>query len=265
MASRYYSASAQDTTVTSGITSSSTTVTVGATTGYPSNFPFVLALDYNTAAEELVTVTGVSGLTLTITRGYNGTSATAHASGAVVRHVITAQDLTDAQTHYDLALSSGAHGVTGALATFIGTPSSANLKSLITDETGTGSLVFANGPTLTNADLTSATNSFPSSLGNTFTVNAQTGTTYTLVASDANKLVTATNASPITVTIPAGVFSVGQSVNVVQLGAGQVTFQNDGTSTVYSTPGVKLRAQYSIATVACIATNTFLLVGDLTA
>jgi hypothetical protein len=114
-------------------------------------------------------------------------------------------------------------------------------------------------------DLTGVTNSFPSNLGNTFTVNAQTGTTYTLVASDANKLVTATNAGAITVTIPAGVFSVGQSINIVQLGAGQVTFQGDGTSTVYSTPGVKLRAQYSIATVACIATNTFLLVGDLTA
>jgi hypothetical protein len=120
--------------------------------------------------------------------------------------------------------------------------------------------------TLTNKDLTSSTNSFPSNLGNTFTVNAQTGTTYTLVASDANKLVTATNSgSTITVTIPAGVFSVGQSVNITQLGAAQVVFQGDGTSTVYSTPGVKLRAQYSVASVACIATNTFLLIGDLTA
>ena len=265
MASRYYSAVAQDTTITSGITSSSTTVTVAGVTGYPSNFPFILALDYNTALEELVTVTNVSGLTLTIARGYNGTTAVAHNAGAVVRHVITAQDMTDAQNHYGTALSAGAHGVTGALAAFVGSPTSANLKSLITDETGTGSLVFANGPTLTNADLTSTTNSFPSSLGNTFTVNAQTGTTYTLVASDANKLITATNASPITVTIPAATFTVGQSVNVVQLGTGQVTFQGDGTSVVYSTPGVKLRAQYSIATVACIATNTFLLVGDLTA
>ena len=289
MPSRYYSAIAQDTTLSTSITNSSTSMVVGGTVGYPS-VPFILAVDYNAASEELVTVTNISGTTLTITRGYNGTTPVAHSTGAAIRHVITAQDLTDAQNHYDLALSSGAHGVTGALATFVASPTSANLKSLITDETGTGSLVFANGPTLinadltsstntfpstlatiagtqalTNKDLTSSTNSFPANLGNTFTVNAQTGTTYTLVASDANKLVTATNASPITVTIPAATFTVGQSVNVVQLGTGQVTFQGDGTSVVYSTPGVKLRAQYSIATVACIATNTFLLVGDLTA
>ena len=154
MASRYYSAVAQDTTVTSGITSSSTTVTVGATTGYPTSYPFILALDYNTAAEELVTVTGVSGLTLTITRGYNGTSSASHSTGAVVRHVITAQDLTDAQTHYALALSAGAHGVTGALATFLGTPTSANLATVVTDETGSGSLVFGTSPTIASPTIT---------------------------------------------------------------------------------------------------------------
>jgi len=264
MPSRYYSAIAQDTTLTSNITNSSTSMIVGATVGYPPT-PFVLAVDFNAASEELVLVTNTSGTTLSITRGFNGSTPVSHNTGAAIRHVITAADLTDAQTHYDTALTAGAHGVTGALASFLGTPTSANLRALVTDETGTGSLVFSSGATLTNADLTSVTNSFPLNLGNTFTVNAQTGTTYTLVASDANKLVTATNAGAITVTIPAGVFSVGQSINIVQLGAGQVTFQGDGTSTVYSTPGVKLRAQYSIATVACIATNTFLLVGDLTA
>ena len=80
-----------------------------------------------------------------------------------------------------------------------------------------------------------------------------------------NNLVTASNTGAITITIPASVFTVGQSVNVVQLGAGQVSFAAGSGATVYSTPGLKLRAQYSIATVACIATNTFLLVGDLTA
>ena len=109
MASRYYSAVAQDTTVTGGITSSSATVTVSGVTGYPSNFPFVVAIDYNTALEELVTVTNIAGLTLSITRGYNGTTAVAHAAGAVVRHVITAQDMTDAQNHYSATTS--VHGI----------------------------------------------------------------------------------------------------------------------------------------------------------
>ena len=160
MASRYYSAVAQDTTITSTITGSSTTVAVAGTTGYPgsSSWPFVLALDYNTSAEELVLVTNVSGLTLTITRGFNGTSAVSHNAGAVVRHVITAQDLTDAQTHYDKALSAGAHGVTGALATFLGSTTSANLAAVVSDETGSGSLVFGTSPTIASPVITGTIN-----------------------------------------------------------------------------------------------------------
>ena len=154
MASRYYSAVAQDTTVVGNITGSTTSMVVGAVVGYPSTFPYVLAVDYNASSEELVLVTAASGTTLTITRGFNGTNATAHNTGAVVRHVITAQDLTDAQTHYALALSAGAHGVTGALATFLGTPTSANLATVVTDETGSGSLVFGTSPTIASPTIT---------------------------------------------------------------------------------------------------------------
>jgi hypothetical protein len=155
---RYYSAIAQDTTVTSGITSSSTSVAVTAVTGFPTNYPFALALDYGNALEEIVDVTNVAGLTLTITRGVNSTTAVAHAAGATVRHVITARDMTDAQTHYNTALTAGAHGVTGALATFLGTPTSANLAAVVSDETGTGPLVFATGPTLSSPTVTGTVN-----------------------------------------------------------------------------------------------------------
>src|SRR5690606_33005977 len=54
-------------------------------------------------------------------------------------------------------------------------------------------------------------------------INAQTGTAYTLAAADAGKVVTATNASPITVTVPASTFTTGQRVDVLQRGAGSVT------------------------------------------
>ena len=246
---RYYSAIAQDTTVTSGITSSSTTVTVAATTGYPTNYPFALALDYGSALEEIVDVTGVSGLTLTITRAVNGTTAVAHAAGTTVRHVITARDLTDAQTHYNTALSAGAHGVTGALATFLGSPTSANLASVVTDETGSGALVFGTSPALTTPKI---------QIG----FNAQTGTTYTLVAADQDKLVTLSNANPITLTIPSAIFSTGAVINIQQIGAGQVTVANDGTST-FTGVGTKLRTQFSPASIVCTGTNTFTLIGDI--
>ena len=288
---RYYSANAVDNTLAASITSGSGSMVLSTSPiGYPPNYPFTLAIDYNTATEELVQVTAISGTTVTISRANAGLgpntvgTAAAHGVGAVVRHVITAQDLTDAQNHYATALTAGAHGVTGALATFLGSPSSANFASYLTDETGSGPAVFATGPTISNPVITGtitasgstgAAGTFLSSTGTgiawaaaastDLTLNAQTGTTYSVVFSDKNKLITLNNSNSITVTIPAATFTTGQQINFLQLGAGQVTFQGDGTSTIVSNPGVKSRAQYSIATAICIATNTFLLTGDITA
>ena len=97
--------------------------------------------------------------------------------------------------------------------------------------------------------------------------NAQTGTTYTLVAGDVNKLVTASNASAITVTVPPSVYSANDVINVHQIGAGQVTFAAGSGVTITSTGATsaapKLRAQYSSASVICSASNTFTIVGDI--
>jgi len=241
---RYYSAIAVDNTVGSAINSSATTVILNASpVGLPGSFPYVLALDYDTSAEELVLVTAASGTSLTITRGFNGTSAQAHNVGATVRHVIVAQDLTDTQDHI-AAGPGGVHGITGSIGTFLGTPTSANLASAVSDETGSGSLVFGTAPIITVG------------------INAQTGTTYTLVAVDAAKLVTLSNSSAITLTIPSAIFSIGQIINIQQIGAGQVTVAGDGTSTFTGT-GTKLRTQYSAASIICTGSNTFTLVGDI--
>jgi archaellum component FlaG (FlaF/FlaG flagellin family) len=101
----------------------------------------------------------------------------------------------------------------------------------------------------------------------TMSFNDQTGTTYTLVIADLGKWVTASNASPITVTVPPSVFAAGNIVNVQQIGAGQVTFaQGAGvtiTSTGASASAPKLRAQYAACTIVCTASDTFTIVGDL--
>ena len=56
-----------------------------------------------------------------------------------------------------LPVSTGISGLGTSVATFLGTPSSANLRSAVTDETGTGALVFANTPTLVTPVLGVAT------------------------------------------------------------------------------------------------------------
>jgi hypothetical protein len=98
-------------------------------------------------------------------------------------------------------------------------------------------------------------------------LNAQTGTTYTLVAADASKVVTASNASAITITVPPSVYVAGDIITVLQTGAGQVTFAQGSGVTITSTGGTasapKIRAQYAGAQVICTASNTFTIVGDI--
>ncbi len=99
------------------------------------------------------------------------------------------------------------------------------------------------------------------------TVNAQTGTTYTLVLADADNVVTASNASAITLTVPPSVFSAGDRITVIQKGAGQVTFAQGSGVTINSTGATatapKLRAQYSAATVVAESATVFYIVGDI--
>jgi hypothetical protein len=105
------------------------------------------------------------------------------------------------------------------------------------------------------------------------TLNAQTGTTYTFVLTDAdNKLVTASNASAQTYSIPTNAnvaYAIGSQINIIAIGAGQVTINavTSGTTTVLSNGGTaaspKLRVQYSSATCIKVATDTWYVIGDI--
>ena len=105
------------------------------------------------------------------------------------------------------------------------------------------------------------------------TIDPKTGTTYTFILTDANnELITASNASAQTYSIPTNAsvaFPIGCQINIIQIGAGQVTINavTSGTTTVLSTGAApaapKLRAQYSSATCVKVGTDSWYVVGDI--
>ena len=111
--------------------------------------------------------------------------------------------------------------------------------------------------------LTGASRTGPNIL---FAINAQTGTTYTTVLTDEGKVVTLNNSGAITLTIPPNsdvAYPVGTRIDFIQIGAGQVTVAGGTGVTVNATPTLKLRAQHSGASCIKIATDTWVLLGDL--
>ena len=145
--SRYYSATAQPTVLTGGITPTSTSIPLQATTGFPASTPFILALDYNTPSEEIVLCTTLAGTNATVTRAYDGTSATSHNAGAGVRHTWTAMDGNDSRGHEAATI---VHGVTSALVGVSDTQTLTNktLTSPVINGTVTGSATYTS-PTIT--------------------------------------------------------------------------------------------------------------------
>jgi len=159
---RKYSTISVETTLASGITATQTSITVASGTGttlmggvaLSSGDTFAVAIDPETSSEEIVYITAVASDTLTVSRAQAGTGATpgsvgvTHNAGATVQHVFTGNDAQHFEDVVDVALTT------------------------------------TNTKTVTNKDLSSATNTFPSSLA-TLT-GSQTLTNKTLTAPTIN-------------------------------------------------------------------------------
>ena len=278
---REYSSISIETTLSSGMTSVQTSLIVSSGTGSAllggvtlspaSTYQFTLAIDPDTANEEIVFATFASGDTFTVQRGQAQSTAITHAAGAIVRHVLTASDLDYFNTAIQPSLLTAKGDLITATASGTATVLAAGVNGYILSADSTqakgikwiaspvGDVTLTGTQTLTNKTLTSPIITTPKT---TIGFTTSTASNYTLLVGDRDKLVTLSNASANTLTIPNGIFAQGDSINVQQIGAGQTTIQGDGTATFTST-GTKLRTQYSAATIICTGTNTFTVVGDL--
>jgi|688.fasta_scaffold718569_2 hypothetical protein len=98
-------------------------------------------------------------------------------------------------------------------------------------------------------------------------LNAQIGTSYTTVLGDDGKLITCDNGSSITLTIPPNgtvAYGIGTQLNIMQLGEGVVTITAGAGVTLRSQASkLKTNGQYAVATCCKIATDTWVVIGNL--
>jgi hypothetical protein len=173
-------------------------------------------------------------------------------TGSTLGSGVTASSLTSVGTITSgiwngttIAVANGGTGITSfgtGVATFLGTPSSANFASMISDEIGTGNVLLSDMAT-----------------------SAQSAS-YTLVLADKAKVVEMSVGSANNLTVPLNAsvaFPVGTQIHIVQTGSGQTTVVATGGVTINTATTLKLRAQWSAATLIKRAENTWVLVGDL--
>jgi hypothetical protein len=235
--------------------------------------PYIIQ-NNTTGAQSIRVIVAGTGVTVP-----NGKTAIVYNNGT---DVTTAIDFIPSLTlGAALPVASGGTGITSfgaGVATFLGTPSSANLATAVTDETGSGLLVFATSPTLvtpvlgtpSSGTLSSCTVDGTDAVGFRNTPVNSKSADYTLVLADSGKTIfhPAADNTARTFTIPANssvAYAVGTVLTFVNLAAADVTIAIT-TDTMYlagdGTTGSRTLAEYGIASAVKLASTDWLISGN---
>jgi hypothetical protein len=281
---REYSSISVETTLNSGINTTATTMvlpSVGAATALlggvslaPGNVDiFTVAIDVDTINEEIVYVTGVSGDTLTISRGQAGTgtpgvSGIAHSAGATIKHVLTSSDLIyfntaiqpDTLTAKGDIYAASAAGVVGRVG--VGT----NGQVLTADSTQTRGLAWATAKgqvvtATTSASTNTAGSGWIDVTGLTVTITPTSATSKILVTPSVNTLAVSGSSSPYAIgwirlvkdtstvlnsTFVGTYFPNGGNVNTAAYGSYSMTYIDAPASTSAITYKVQINNIFAI-------------------
>lgn len=284
---RVYKGGATPTTITTALSDDAAAISITSATGWPTVGPFYVVIDPGLSTEEKIYVGAISGTDLSsMVRGQDDTAASAHGSGAAIYPVFTATDADEANQLTATYTTKG--GIV-----YMGDPSFTQLA--IGSTTGHALKVAASGvpewgqipadgiadDAVTTAKI--ATNAVDSAeikanAVTTVKINdaavtspklaAPTLTTktgaFTFALVDANCTIQCNSASPFTALVPtsAVAFANGTVITLMNYGAGQVTIQGDTGVTIRSSNGLKLRTQYSMASLVKISDTEWVLSGD---
>ena len=249
-----------------------------------------------TAGSGITITNGAGSITIDATGGGGGTVTSVSGTGTVNGITLTGTVTTSGsltlggtlsgvslatQVSGTLPVANGGTGITSfgtGVATFLGTPSSANLAAAVTDETGTGALVFATSPALvtpvlgtpTSGTLSNCTVDGTTSVGfRTIPQNSQSAN-YTLVLDDSGRHIfhPVADNNARTFTIPANgsvAFPVGTAVTFINMSVASVTIAITTDTLTLSpagTSGSRTLATNGSATCIKITSTQWLISGS---
>jgi hypothetical protein len=190
--SRKYSSVSLETEVVGSLTTSATSITVVNATNLLGGInaasinttdDFIVVLDPETSSEEIVRVTAVASNTLTVVRGYDGSTAKTHTSGAKVRHMAIGEDMRNAAAHIE---ATAAHGATGAV---VGTT---NTQTLTNKTISAASNTISD---IANANIASAAAIADTKLGTISTANKVQNSATTATSSNSGSAIVSRDSS----------------------------------------------------------------------